>query len=115
MNSKQAKEFISALDALVAEKGIDKNIVIEAMETAMANAYKKNTGITNVKATVDAETGQIRVYTYKTVVSDEPVENEEENRNGADPFAASDVLDLGNRFCGQQHHGDGAGHPYRFQ
>lgn len=77
MNSKQAKEFITALDALVAEKGIDKEIVIEAMETAMANAYKKNTGVTNVKATVDPETGKIRLFTYKTVVSDEPVENED--------------------------------------
>ena len=35
MNSKQAKEFIKAADALVAEKGIDKKIVIEAMEAAM--------------------------------------------------------------------------------
>lgn len=77
MNSKQAKEFITALDALVAEKGIDKEIVIEAMETAMANAYKKNNGITNVKATVDPETGKIKLFTYKTVVSDEPVENED--------------------------------------
>lgn len=77
MNSKQAKEFMKALDALVTEKGIDKNIVIEAMETAMANAYKKNNGITNVKATVNPETGQIRLFTYKTVVSEEPVENEE--------------------------------------
>ena len=77
MNSKQAKEFIKAVDALVAEKGIDKNIVIEAMETAMANAYKKNTGMPNVKATVNPETGQIRLFTYKTVVNGEPVENEE--------------------------------------
>ena len=52
VNSKQAKEFIKALDGIVAEKGIDKKVVIEAMEAAMANAYKKNTGITNVKATV---------------------------------------------------------------
>ena len=36
MNSKQAKEFIKALDALVAEKGIDKNIVIDGMEAAEA-------------------------------------------------------------------------------
>ena len=77
MNSKQANEFMNALDALVAETGIDKEIVIDAMETAMANAYKKNTGITNVKATVDAETGKIRLFTYKTVVNDDPVENED--------------------------------------
>lgn len=70
MNSKQAKEFIKALDSLVAEKGIDKNIVIEAMEAAMAIAYKKNTGVANVKATVNPETGQIRLFTYKTVVEE---------------------------------------------
>ena len=77
VNSKQAKEFIKALDALVAEKGIDKNIVIEAMEAAMANAYKKNTGVVNVKAKVNEETGQIRLFTYKNVVSLEPYTNEE--------------------------------------
>jgi len=68
MNSKQAKEFIKALDALVAEKGIDKAIVIEAMESAMANAYKRNEGVPNAKAKVNGETGDIRLYTYKTVV-----------------------------------------------
>lgn len=75
MNSKQAKEFMKALEALVAEKGIDKSIVIEGMEAAMANAYKKNTGIQNVKAKVNEETGQIRLFTYKTVV--EEVEDDE--------------------------------------
>ena len=77
MNSKQAKEFIKALDALVNEKGIDKKIVIEAMEAAMANAYKKNTGMPNVKATVNEETGQIRLFTYKTVVSLDPYVNDD--------------------------------------
>ena len=61
MNSKQAKDFIKALDALVAEKGIDKKIVIEAMEQAMAAAYKKNEGVSNVEASVDAETGDIKL------------------------------------------------------
>ena len=77
MNSKQAKDFMKALEAIVAEKGIDKQVVIEAMEAAMANAYKKNTGVTNVKAKVDEETGKIRLYTYKTVVSLDPYVNEE--------------------------------------
>ena len=82
MNSKQAKEFIKALDALVAEKGIDKEIVIEAMEAAMANAYKKNEGISNVKANVNGETGDIRLYTYKTVV--ELVSEEDEDNFDGD-------------------------------
>lgn len=68
MNNKQAKELIKALDAIVAEKGIDKGYIIEAMETAMANAYKKNEGISNVKARMNETTGEIKIYTYKTVV-----------------------------------------------
>lgn len=79
MNKKQAKEFMKALDALVAEKGIDKQIVIEAMEAAMANAYKKNEGISNVKAKVNGENGDIRLYTYKTVVENSDVEYFDEN------------------------------------
>ena len=72
MNSKQAKEFIKALDALVAEKGIDKDYIIESMEAAMANAYKKNEGISNVKARVNPNTGEIKLYTYRTVVEKGP-------------------------------------------
>ncbi len=70
MNSKQMKEFKTALDAMENEKGIDRNIIIEAMESAMANAYKKNEGISNVKAKVNGDTGEIRLYTYKTVVEE---------------------------------------------
>ena len=75
MNSKQAKEFLKAVDLLVEEKGIDRSVVMEAMELGMANAYRKNTGIQNVKAKIDDKTGKIRLYTYKTVV--EEVEDEE--------------------------------------
>ena len=59
MNVKQTHEFMKALNAIVEEKGIDKSIVVEAMEAAMANAYKKNEGISNVKAKVNGDTGEI--------------------------------------------------------
>ena len=90
MNSKQAKEFMKALDALVAEKGIDKAIVIEAMEAAMANAYKKNEGISNVKARVNGETGDIRLYTYKTVV-ELLTEEDEDNFDGDTQITLEDA------------------------
>lgn len=64
------KEFKTALDAMEKEKGIDRNIIIEAMEAAMANAYKKNEGVPNVKAKVNGDTGEIKLYTYKTVVEE---------------------------------------------
>lgn len=73
MNSKQMKEFMKALNTIAEEKKIDRKVVVEAMEQAMAAAYKKNEGISNVMAKVDDVTGDIKVYSYKTVV--ESVEN----------------------------------------
>lgn len=70
MNSKQAKEFMKAVDAIVKEKNIDKTIILEAMELGMANAYKKNMNVQNVKAKIDETTGKIRLFTYKTVVDE---------------------------------------------
>ena len=64
------KEFLTALDAIVKEKGIDKGQVLEAMELALASAYKKHTGKANGKATVNPVTGEIKVYSYITVVEE---------------------------------------------
>ena len=75
MNSKQMKEFMKALESIVEEKKVDKKIVIESMEQAMAAAYKKETGMPNVTAKVDPVTGDIRLYSNRTVV--EEVTNEE--------------------------------------
>lgn len=70
MNSKQVKEFLSALDNIIKEKGIDKSIVIDAMEQAMVAAFRKKTGNPNGKCYVDEETGQIRLCSFKTVVEE---------------------------------------------
>lgn len=59
MNS---KEFMIALDAIVKEKGIDKKIVLDAMEQALSAAYKKNEGLSNVRVDVNGDTGEIKVY-----------------------------------------------------
>ena len=68
MNS---KEFIKALDKIILEKGISKDVVYDAMELALATAYKKNFGSkTNVKVKIDRNTGDIRVLSYYVVVDD---------------------------------------------
>lgn len=69
MNKKQIREFISAMDSIVAEKGIDKSVVVEAMEQAMAAAYKKKGG--PARCVVNPETGEIKLFSVKTVVDDE--------------------------------------------
>lgn len=69
MNKKQMKEFMKALELIVAEKGIDRNIVIEAMEQAMAAAYKKKGG--PARCEVNPDTGEIKLFSVRTVVEDE--------------------------------------------
>ncbi len=77
MNS---KEFLKALDNIVKEKGIDKEVVYEAMELALTSAYKKNfNSKTNVKVLINRETGEIKVYSYLTVVPDEKPDDYSDN------------------------------------
>lgn len=74
MNKKQMKEMLNALNAVAAEKGIDRGIIIEAMEQAMAAAYKKKGG--PARCVVNPETGEIRLYSVRTVVEDEYFKDE---------------------------------------
>ncbi len=75
MNS---KEFKKALDDIVKEKNIDPEVVYSAMELALTSAYKKNfNSKTNVKVLFDRETGEIKVYSYLTVVPDDKMTKEE--------------------------------------
>ena len=66
MNS---KEFKKAVDLLVKEKGIDPEVIYQAMELALTSAYKKNyNSLSNVRVDINRDTGDIKVYSYKTVV-----------------------------------------------
>ena len=72
------KEFKKALDNIVKEKNIDPEVVYEAMELALTSAYKKNfNSKTNVKVLFDRNTGEIKVYSYLTVVPDDKMTKEE--------------------------------------
>ena len=68
MNS---KEFKKALDAIVKEKDISEDYILEAMELALVSAYKKNYhSLANVRVSIDRKTGDIKVYSFRTVVLD---------------------------------------------
>lgn len=64
-------EMIGALDYLEKEKGIKKEIVIEALELALESAYKQNYGDKNVEVEFNSLTGNIKVYAVKTITDDE--------------------------------------------
>lgn len=63
------REFKKAVNILSKEKGISEDIIYDAMELALTSAYKKNYhSLSNVRVDIDRTTGEIHVYSYKTVV-----------------------------------------------
>lgn len=65
------KELITALELIEKEKGIDKEIIFEAIEASLVTACKKNYGTSqNIKVDMDRETGDIKVYAQKEIVED---------------------------------------------
>ena len=88
------KEFKAALDNIVKEKDIDPEVVYSAMELALTSAYKKNfNSKTNVKVVFDRETGEIKVYSYLTVVDDNKMTKEEYEDALFEKYAEDDELD----------------------
>ena len=70
------KELILALEELEKEKGMNKDYLLDAIETALVTAYKRNfDSLENVKVVMDRQTGATHVYSVKEVV-EEP-ENQE--------------------------------------
>jgi N utilization substance protein A len=63
------KAFKKALEVLKEEKGISEDVIYDAMELALTSAYKKNyKSLSNVRVDIDRKTGDIKVFSYKTVV-----------------------------------------------
>ncbi len=89
------KDLNRVIEQVVREKGIDREILIDALEQAMATAARKKLGSRNLEAHYDEESGRINVFEYMTVV--EEVEDSytqislEEAREKYDP--ACDVGD----------------------
>ncbi len=75
-----SKEFKKAIAVLVKEKGISEDVIYEAMRLALTSAYKKNYhSLSNVRVDINEETGEISVYSFRTVVPDNYEELEEWN------------------------------------
>ena len=69
MKSIETKELIMAIEELEKERGINKEYLLESLEAALVTAYKRNfDSAENVKVTMDATTGNIRVFSLKQVV-----------------------------------------------
>ncbi len=65
------KDFFEALKDLQAEKGINEEVFIAALEQALTAAYKKNCGMAkNAQVKLNPEKNTIKIYSYRTVVDE---------------------------------------------
>ena len=89
------KEFLKAVDLVVKEKHIDKEVIFEAMRNALTSAYKKNAKSknNNVKVLINENNGDIKVYSYLTVVPDDKMTKEEYEDALFERYAEDDDLD----------------------
>lgn len=75
-------EISKAIDVLCESKGLDKDIVMEAIESALGAAYRKDFGHKqmNIKTKFDSETGDMKMWDVKEVVEDVPEEELEKDQ-----------------------------------
>lgn len=66
-----SKALIANITQVAADKGLDKEIIFDAIEAALVSAYKRNYGaISNVSAEVDRGSGDMRVFAEREVSED---------------------------------------------
>jgi len=63
-------DLVKILDEIEKEKGIPKEVILDAIETSLVSAYKKNfaQGKDNVEVIIDKESGKVQVLSKRTVV-----------------------------------------------
>lgn len=93
------RELIEALEMVEKEKGISKEILIDAIESALSSAYKKDQkNHQNIKVKLDPQTGDFRVFSYKQVleeVEDDRLEITLEEARRIDPgYELNDMVEI---------------------
>ncbi|MGD6803059.1 transcription termination factor NusA [Rossellomorea vietnamensis] len=66
-----SSQLLEALNVLEKEKGISRDVIIEAIEAALVSAYKRNFNqAQNVRVDLNLETGSMRVFARKEIVDE---------------------------------------------
>ena len=64
------QELVQVIDQISKEKGISREMVIEAVESALVSAAKKKYGTQRIAVQVDPKRGDIVMYAYRKVVAE---------------------------------------------
>jgi N utilization substance protein A len=66
-----SKALIAGINQVATDKGLDREVIFQAIEAALISAYKRNYGaVANVTSEVDRASGEMRVYAEREVVED---------------------------------------------
>ena len=73
-----SREILLLVDALAHEKSVEREIIFEAVEEALASATKKKHKDTiDIKVEIDQETGEYETFRKWTILPEDLVEDEE--------------------------------------
>ncbi len=89
------KEILMVADIVSAEKGVDKEIIFEALEAALASAtQKKHKGEIIARVSIDRETGDYETFRRWLVVDDEDPDFESPKTQILHSYALKDHPDI---------------------
>jgi N utilization substance protein A len=93
-NGKMKTELRAAITQLSAERNLPKEVVLAALESALASAYKKNISALeqDVLVKVDTESGEINFYIQKVIIESVANPNREISINEARKLRATAQL-----------------------
>ncbi len=79
---REMDSFMNALEEICEEKGLDKNIIIDTVEAAIAAAYRKDYGKPKqiIKAKMDLKTGDFDIFREYEVLDNEEEPKEREQQ-----------------------------------
>ena len=99
------KSFASAIAQIAEEKGIPQEKVMETIEVAIAAAYKKDYGKKGqiIKAKLDPESGQVKFWQVKQVLTEDMIYSEEELENMKERLEEREEGDKKIRFNPEKH------------
>ena len=92
-------EFLKAAKELAEVRGITLDEIFTDIETALNAAYKRNYGAANSKVILNKDTGEIKVVSYKVIVDEINMEDEEdaqvllEELDNPEGFKVGDVIE----------------------
>jgi len=89
-------ELFEALAQLAKEKGIEKEVLIEKIQTALVIAIKKDYPRSeNIKFDIDIKTGKFDVFLSKLIVNEDELEDEANQITLEDARKTSETLNVG--------------------